>query len=96
MTNNSQKNFFDSFARQQNPGKLIQEFRKPPRVNLIQRDFVFGVLNPKKGEKILELGAGIGLWSIPLLALGCDVTVVDISSVSLSLLKKMHEYSKKQ
>ena len=44
-----------------------------------------------KGKKVLELGCGIGTDSINFARCGADLTVVDISDVSLDICKKRFE-----
>jgi 2-polyprenyl-3-methyl-5-hydroxy-6-metoxy-1,4-benzoquinol methylase len=44
-----------------------------------------------KGKKVLELGCGIGSDSINFARYGADLTVVDISDVSLDICKKRFE-----
>ena len=48
-----------------------------------------GLLQPKSGEKIIDLGCGQGVFSRALATKQCDVTGVD---VSLSLIERAKEY----
>ena len=40
------------------------------------------------GKKVLEIGAGIGVWTSTLLSTGANVYTIDISGYSLSVLRK--------
>lgn len=48
----------------------------------------FKLLNPKKGEPILDLGCGEGIWSNELSKMGCRVTGFDISNHDITRAQK--------
>jgi ubiquinone/menaquinone biosynthesis C-methylase UbiE len=45
-------------------------------------------LGPVKGQKVLDLGCGMGEESVYFAMLGADVTAIDISPVGIELVKK--------
>ena len=53
---------------------------------LIYEKFVREFLSD--GKKVLEIGAGIGVWTSTLLSAGANVYTIDISGYSLSVLRK--------
>ena len=56
-----------------------------PRRN--EARIVIGLLNPKKDEKILDIGCGEGIWYNDLKNKGYDIIGIDISKKDLSKLK---------
>jgi len=72
--------YFDSEAEnydswyETEPGKLVLG---------IESDVVFEMLNPQKGEKIIDIGCGTGVFSISLAKKGCRVTGIDVSEKML-------------
>jgi len=58
----------------------------PPRRN--EAAIVFKFLNPKKNEKILDIGCGDGVWYNQLRKRGIQVTGLDTSSYDLNKLKE--------
>jgi len=63
-------------------GKIGEE------IKLTQEKIVFSALGDVKGWKILDLGAGTGRMTIPLLDAGAKVTACDASSQMLEVLKQ--------
>jgi len=57
------------------------------RVFAFDREAAIKLLNPRKNQKILEVGCGTGL-SLPLYPAGCDVTAVDFSASMLDKAKR--------
>ncbi len=75
-----QSNFWDKKSV-----KETFEFLSWPGV--IERDCYLSFAGIKGKPKILEIGAGTGRWTIPLLEKGFEVTATDISGNSLRILK---------
>lgn len=61
----------------------------PPRRN--EAAIVFKFLEPKKDEKILDIGCGDGVWYNQLKRGGIDVTGIDLSEHDLNKLKERAE-----
>lgn len=57
------------------------------------RDFavILKLLNPQPGEKILDIGCGLGRLSYPIAKLGAEVTGIDISDYAISQANQRHE-----
>jgi len=64
----------------------------PPRRN--EAALVFKFLNPKKNEKILDIGCGDGIWYLELRKRGIDVIGIDTSSYDLNKLRERAEVLK--
>ena len=78
MNTITQKEFFDREFGEKIT-QFLAGFRKLPIASKCLNKVVFGFLEVAKGKEILEIGAGFGQFTIPLLALGVNVTAVDIS-----------------
>jgi len=52
---------------------------------------ILGEVNPKNGEKILEIGPGSGAYTLALLEKGAEVTAIDISEDMIEACKKKVE-----
>jgi SAM-dependent methyltransferase len=52
-------------------------------------DHFLAAVDPRPGERILELGSSGGRFTLPLLERGCHVTGVDISSRSIAYLRRL-------
>ena len=52
---------------------------------------ILGEVKPKKGEKILEIGPGSGVYTLALLEKGAEVTSIDISEDMIEVCKKKVE-----
>ena len=52
---------------------------------------ILGEVNPKKGEKILEIGPGSGAYTLALLEKGAEVSAIDISEDMIEVCKKKVE-----
>jgi len=63
----------------------------PPRRN--EAALVFKFLNPRKSDKILDIGCGDGVWYLWLRKKGMDVFGIDLSEHDLSKLKERAEKS---
>lgn len=59
------------------------------RENLVDKwSVIAGLLGPREpGTRILECGAGTGLYTLPMLTNGCQVTSIDLSQGSLNELQ---------
>jgi SAM-dependent methyltransferase len=56
--------------------------------------FIMRNVNPKPGDKVLELGCGWGNMTLPLAQLGCDVTAIDIDEGYLGIVRRRLEINK--
>ena len=54
-------------------------------------DEIIAEVEPKKGEKILEIGPGSGTYTLALLEKGAEVTAIDISEDMIEICKKKVE-----
>ena len=54
-------------------------------------DEIIAEVEPKKGEKILEIGPGSGAYTLALLEKGAEVTAIDISEDMIEICKKKVE-----
>lgn len=54
-------------------------------------DEIIGEVDPKKGEKILEIGPGSGAYTLALFEKGVEVTAIDISKDMIEICKKKVE-----
>lgn len=57
-------------------------------VDKLEKDIIFQSAQPQKGEKVLDLGCGTGIYSIWLAKMGLDVTGVDIAENMLTIASK--------
>jgi len=85
-----QRHFFNREVSEWKLSDYISEFKNPTLASKYQQKIFHNFLSPKRGENILELGGGFGQWTLPLLALGVNVTVVDISEKSLEICNKLY------
>ncbi len=81
-TKEEMKKFYD---------KLSEVYDSFVEVNLLASKFLLENLKLKKDSKILDLGAGTGLSSIPFAEKGYDVTLIDFSKKMLEKAKKRKE-----
>lgn len=82
--------FYDEHAERYESKFQIPLFRYMKQVEEEEvLNFLFEHLGPpSKGKKLLELGCGTGLFTLPMLKEGFKVTAVDISEGMLSELRK--------
>ncbi|NLO89947.1 MAG: class I SAM-dependent methyltransferase [Clostridia bacterium] len=79
---------FDSVAQEYDAwyetemGSLVHE---------IEKEVIFELLKPQKGQRVLDLGCGTGLYSIELAKMGLKVTGIDISEKMISYARKKSE-----
>lgn len=57
-------------------------------IDVIQKKALFSVLKVKEGEEILELGCGVGRWSLELARRGALVTGADISEEMIRIAEE--------
>jgi SAM-dependent methyltransferase len=79
-----QRRFYDSTADQ-----YRENFQQVnPYFDFVTARFLAAV-DPRPGERVLELGASGGRFTVPLLERGCRVTAVDISPRSIDYLDRL-------
>jgi SAM-dependent methyltransferase len=79
-----QRRFYDATANE-----YYENFQQAnPYFAFVLERFLEAV-GPRRGERILELGASGGRFTIPLLERGCSVTAVDISRRSIEYLDRL-------
>ena len=59
-------------------------------IDTIQTNGAFSLLEPQRGQKILDAGCGTGNYTFKLATLGCRVTGVDISRKMLDVARNKH------
>jgi len=80
----AQREFYDSTA-----DEYRESFQQSnPYFDFILERFLEAV-GPRAGERVLELGASGGRFTVPLLEAGCRVTGVDISAKSIRYLERL-------
>lgn len=57
-------------------------------IDIIQKKALFSALEVKEGEEILELGCGVGRWSLELARRGALVTGADLSEEMIRIAKE--------
>src|SRR5690349_22069810 len=75
-------------------GLIVEVQRRLPLPTDAEVAFLKQVLDPKPGERILDVPCGTGRLSIPLAEAGFDVTGVDISLESLADARRAAEEKK--
>ena len=79
-----QRKFYDATA-----DEYRENFQQVnPYFTFVAERFL-AVVAPRPGERVLELGASGGRFTVPLLAAGCHVTAVDISPRSIAYLERL-------
>jgi 2-polyprenyl-3-methyl-5-hydroxy-6-metoxy-1,4-benzoquinol methylase len=58
---------------------------------LIGTGHIIKTLLPKPGQRVLEMGAGIGHLAVPLAKLGCEVTALEIDPAYVDVLARRSE-----
>jgi SAM-dependent methyltransferase len=53
--------------------------------------WLFRVIQPRPGDRIVEFGSGWGLLALNLAMFGCNVTAVDLNEDSIALLRRRSE-----
>lgn len=57
-------------------------------IDVIQKKALFSVLKVKEGEEVLDLGCGVGRWSLELAGRGAQVTGADLSEEMIRIAKE--------
>ena len=57
------------------------------RVDQLEKDLLYGLAQPRLGERALDVGAGTGYSSLDLAALGLSVVAVDLSAPMLDVAR---------
>lgn len=88
----NQKKSFDRYA--EIPEKRIKEFFHENVASEIELQTVLNALGNIKDKKILDLGCGIGRYSLRIGNYANEVVGVDISEICLEVAKRVAEYHK--
>jgi 2-polyprenyl-3-methyl-5-hydroxy-6-metoxy-1,4-benzoquinol methylase len=81
--------YYDALWRQERLGAA--SLRLPPDEVLVQEDlgrslaYVLGLLGDLTGRRVLELGCGLGVYTVMLARRGAHVTAIDVSLESIAL-----------
>jgi len=70
-------------------GKIIPEKVKISPRKIYENEFYKGLVNPKLGEKLLDLGCGGGLFLVSLEDTGAELWGIDISGNAVDIAKKL-------
>lgn len=68
---------------------LLESYRKKDRFTRYRLEKVFEIYGPKRGEKVLDLGCGVGTFSMELARMGVEVTGLDYSEESISICRRL-------
>src|SRR2546428_1695502 len=79
-----QRRFYDATA-----DEYDENFQQANPYFAFVLDRFLAAVDPRPGERILELGASGGRFTLPLLHRGCRVTAVDISRRSIEYLERL-------
>jgi len=79
-----QRRFYDSTADQ-----YRENFQQVNRYFDFVTARLLAAVDPRPGQRVLELGASGGRFTVPLLERGCRVTAVDISPRSIEYLDRL-------
>ena len=79
-----QRRFYDATA-----DEYDENFQQANPYFAFVLDRFLEAVDPRPGERILELGASGGRFTLPLLDRGCRVTAVDISRRSIEYLERL-------
>lgn len=79
-----QRRFYDSTADQ-----YRENFQQVNRYFDFVTARLLAAVDPRPGQRVLELGASGGRFTVPLLERGCRVTAVDISARSVDYLDRL-------
>src|SRR5438105_4136059 len=79
-----QRRFYDATA-----DEYDENFQQANPYFAFVLDRFLAAVDPRPGERILELGASGGRFTLPLLDRGCRVTAVDISRRSIEYLERL-------
>jgi SAM-dependent methyltransferase len=80
----AQRRFYDATA-----DEYDENFQQANPYFTFVLDRFLEAVDPRPGERILELGASGGRFTVPLLDRGCQVTAVDISRRSIEYLERL-------
>jgi len=87
-----QKSHFDQGTHQFDPDSIMS----PTLAQNLEIEHVQNKILKNKPKKILDYGCGTGRMTIPLLEKGIDVYAVDVSTISLKILKNIYSKLKKK
>jgi 2-polyprenyl-3-methyl-5-hydroxy-6-metoxy-1,4-benzoquinol methylase len=79
-----QRRFYDSTADQ-----YRENFQQVNRYFDFVTARLLDAVDPRPGQRVLELGASGGRFTVPLLERGCRVTAIDISARSIEYLDRL-------
>lgn len=70
---------------------LLEGYLKKDRFTLYRQQMVFGVYSPEKGERVLDLGCGVGTFTFELASREVDVVGLDYADESIKICRELAE-----
>ncbi len=70
---------------------LLEGYLKKDRFTLYRQRMVFEIYSPGKGERVLDLGCGVGTFTLELASRGVDVVGLDYADESIRICRKLAE-----
>jgi len=68
---------------------LLDGYLKKDRFTLYRQRMVFDIYSPVKGERVLDLGCGVGTFTLELAGRGVDVVGLDYSDESIKICREL-------
>ncbi|TXB66973.1 class I SAM-dependent methyltransferase [Vicingus serpentipes] len=93
---NNTTNLANEHMHQSSTEELIKRFESPERDAYQQPEKVLNYLEPLKGKKVIDIGAGSGYFSVKLAKQGAIVIAADVSDELQAALKNRIEENKLQ
>ena len=70
---------------------LLKSYLNLDRFSRYRLEKVFEIYTPGKGERVLDLGCGVGTFSLELAKMGIEVVGLDYSEESISICRRLTE-----
>jgi len=70
---------------------LLESYRSKDRFTRYRLEKVFEIYKPKGDEKVLDLGCGVGTFSLELAREGIEITGLDYSEESINICRRLAE-----
>ena len=68
---------------------LLDSYLNKDRFSRYRLEMVFEIYSPEKGERILDLGCGVGTFALELARRGIDVVGLDYSQESIDICQRL-------